>query len=158
MITKDLNLNRHSTRFIFKFILDKCKSENSNVIKIEQTRIARETMYSCKTVAKGLKYLQEQGYITYKRALLETEFYATTTTEIALTEKSIAILNAEASKPQNKPQNKTIKAEPRQPQAEAEKTPQTAAPTKQRKLSEEHRLKLSKAMKAYWQRYQNKVD
>lgn len=116
-MTKNLNLNRHSTRIIFKIILETCKLENSNVIKIEQTRIARETLYSRQTVAKGLKYLKENGYITYKRSLLETEFYATTTTEITLTDKSIAILNAEASKTSNKPQNKTIKTEAGQPQA-----------------------------------------
>lgn len=147
---KNLNLNRHSTRIIFNFILDKCKLENTNVIKIEQTRIAKETLYSRQTVSTELKYLQDEGYITYKRSLLETEFYATTTTEITLTDKSIAILNAEASKAINN----TIKTEDTQPQAEAEKTPQAAAPRKQKKLSQEHRLKLSNAMKAYWQRYQ----
>lgn len=149
-MTKNLNLNRHSTRIIFKFILEAAKLENSNVIKIEQTRIARETLYSRQTVAKGLKYLQENGYITYKRSILQTVIYSTTTTEITLTDKSIAILNAEASKAINN----TIKTEDTQPQAEAEKTPQEAAPRKQKKLSQEHRLKLSNAMKAYWQRYQ----
>lgn len=151
---KNLNLNRHSTRIIFNFILDKCKLENTNVIKIEQTRIAKETLYSRQTVSTELKYLQDEGYITYKRSLLETEFYATTTTEITLTDKSIAILNADALETENKP----IKTEAIQPQAETEKAPQTATTREQRKLSEEHRLKLSKAMKAYWQRYQNKVD
>lgn len=138
MMTKNLNLNRHSTRIIFKFILEAAKLENSNVIKIEQTRIARETLYSCKTVSKGLKYLQENGYITYKRSILQTVIYSTTTTEITLTDKSIAILNAEASKPQNKPQNKTIKAEAEKPMR------------KQRKLSEETKAKIAASMKAYW--------
>lgn len=114
MITKDLNLKRRSTHCVLSFILQRCKFENSNIVKIEQTYIAQETLYSRQTVSTELKYLQEQGYITYKRAL----FNNLTTTEITLTDKSIAILNAEASKPQNKPQNKTIKAEASQPQAE----------------------------------------
>lgn len=141
MITKNLNLNRHSTRIIFKFILETCKLENSNVIKIEQTRIARETLYSRQTVAKGLKFLKENGYITYKRSLLETEFYATTTTEITLTDKSIAILNADFLETENKP----VKTEASQPQAETEKPMR-----KQRKLSEETKAKIAASMKAYW--------
>lgn len=122
MITKDLNLKRRSTHCVLSFILQRCKFENKNIVKIEQTYIAQETLYSRQTVSTELKYLQEQGYITYKRAL----FNNLTTTEITLTEKSIAILNAEASKAINKPQNKTIKTEPSQPQAEVEKAPQTA--------------------------------
>lgn len=141
MITKNLTLNRHSTRIIFNFILDKCKLENTNVIKIEQTRIAKETLYSRQTVSTELKYLQDEGYITYKRSLLETEFYATTTTEITLTDKSIAILNADALETENKP----IKTEAIQPQAETEKPMRT-----QRKLSAETKAKISASMKAYW--------
>lgn len=141
MITKNLTLNRHSTRIIFNFILDKCKLENTNVIKIEQTRIAKETLYSRQTVSTELKYLQDEGYITYKRSLLEMEFYATTTTEITLTDKSIAILNADALETENKP----IKTEAIQPQAETEKPMRT-----QRKLSAETKAKISASMKAYW--------
>lgn len=141
MITKNLNLKRRSTHCVLSFILQRCRFENSNVVKIEQTYIAQETLYSRQTVSTELKYLQEEGYITYKRAL----FNNLTTTEITLTEKSIAILNAEASKPQNKiiktedtqpqadvpkpqnkPQNKPINTEPRQPQAEVERMRQTA--------------------------------
>lgn len=141
MITKNLNLKRRSTHCVLLFILQRCRFENSNVVKIEQTYIAQETLYSRQTVSTELKYLQEEGYITYKRAL----FNNLTTTEITLTDKSITILNAEASKPQNKPikteetqpqtdvpktenkpSNKPVKTEPRQPQAEAEKTPQQA--------------------------------
>lgn len=122
MITKDLNLKRRSTHCVLSFILQRCKFENSNIVKIEQTYIAQETLYSRQTVSTELKYLQEQGYITYKRAL----FNNLTTTEITLTEKSIAILNAEASKTSNKPQNKPINTESRQPQAETEKTQGTA--------------------------------
>ena len=122
MITKDLNLKRRSTHCVLSFILQRCNYEKKNVIKIEQTYIAQETLYSRQTVSTELKYLQEQGYITYKRAL----FNNLTTTEITLTEKSIAILNAEASKTSNKPQNKPINTEPRQPQAETEKTQGTA--------------------------------
>lgn len=114
MITKNLNLKRRSTHCVLSFILQRCKFENSNIVKIEQTYIAQETLYSRQTVSTELKYLQEQGYITYKRAL----FNNLTTTEITLTEKSIAILNAEASKTSNKPQNKAINTEASQPQAE----------------------------------------
>lgn len=113
MITKDLNLKRRSTHCVLSFILQRCKFENKNIVKIEQTYIAQETLYSRQTVSTELKYLQEQGYITYKRAL----FNNLTTTEITLTEKSIALI----SRPQEtqiKPQNKTIKTEPRQPQTE----------------------------------------
>ena len=122
MITKDLNLKRRSTHCVLSFILQRCKFENKNIVKIEQTYIAQETLYSRQTVSTELKYLQEQGYITYKRAL----FNNLTTTEITLTEKSIANLNDEGSKALNKPQNKTTKTEPSQPQAEVEKAPQTA--------------------------------
>ena len=141
MITKNLNLKRRSTHCVLSFILQRCRFENSNVVKIEQTYIAQETLYSRQTVSTELKYLQEQDYITYKRSLYNN----LTTTEITLTDKSITILNAEASKPQNKPikteetqpqtdvpktenkpSNKPVNTEPRQPQAEAEKTPQQA--------------------------------
>lgn len=122
MITKDLNLKRRSTHCVLSFILQRCNYEKKNVIKIEQTYIAQETLYSRQTVSTELKYLQEQGYITYKRAL----FNNLTTTEITLTEKSIAILNAETSKAQNKPQNKPVNTEASQPQAETSKTQETA--------------------------------
>lgn len=136
MITKDLNLKRRSTHCVLSFILQRCKFENKNIVKIEQTYIAQETLYSRQTVSTELKYLQEQGYITYKRAL----FNNLKTTEITLTEKSIALISrpqetqikpqnktikteetqpqADVPKPQNKPQNKPIKTEPSQPQAE----------------------------------------
>ena len=137
MITKNLNLNRHSTRIIFKFIFETCKLENSNVIKIEQTYIAQETLYSRQTVSTELKYLKEQGYITYKRSLYNN----LTTTEITLTDKSIAILNADFLETENKP----VKTEASQPQAETEKPMR-----KQRKLSEETKAKIAASMKAYW--------
>lgn len=141
MKTKNLNFNRRSTHCVLSFIFQRCNYEKKNVIKVEQTYIAQETLYSRQTVSTELKYLQEQGYLTYNRAL----FNNLTTTEITLTDKSISILNAEAAKPQNKPikteasqpqadvpktenkpSNKTIKTEADQPQAEAEKTPKQA--------------------------------
>lgn len=111
-----------TAKFILYAIFERADYEKKNTILISQTYLSKLCSTTPKTVNRELKYLQDEGYITYKRAL----FNNITTTEITLTEKSIAILNAEASKAINKPQNKTIKAEPRQPQAEAEKAPQTA--------------------------------
>lgn len=128
-------------KFILYAIFERAEYEKKNTILISQTYLSKLCSTSQKTINRELKYLQEQGYLTYKRALYNN----LTTTEITLTDKSIAILNAEAAKPQNKtikteetqpqaedakasnkPSNKPVKTEPRQPQAEAEKTPQTA--------------------------------
>lgn len=130
-----------TAKFILFAILERADYEKKNTILISQTYLSKLCSTTPKTVNRELKYLQDEGYITYKRAL----FNNITTTEITLTDKSIAILNAEASKtsnkpvkteadqpqadvpkPQNKPQNKAIKTEPRQPQAETEKTQGTA--------------------------------
>lgn len=119
---KSEKLKRSTSRIILYAILDKASFEEKSSVKIGQTYLSENYCISTKTVGKELKYLQEQGYITYKRSLYNN----LTTTEITLTDKSIAILNAEASKPQNKPHNKTINTEPRQPQAETEKTQGTA--------------------------------
>ncbi len=119
---KSEKLKRSTSRIILYAILDKASFEEKSSVKIGQTYLSENYCISTKTVGKELKYLQEQGYITYKRSLYNN----LTTTEITLTDKSIAILNAEASKPQNKPQNKPINTEASQPQAEAEKAPQTA--------------------------------
>lgn len=119
---KSEKLKRSTSRIILYAILDKASFEEKSSVKIGQTYLSENYCISTKTVGKELKYLKEQGYITYKRSLYNN----LTTTEITLTDKSIAILNAEASKPQNKPHNKTINTEPRQPQAETEKTQGTA--------------------------------
>lgn len=145
---KSEKLKRSTSRIILYAILDKASFENKSSVKIGQTYLSENYCISTKTVGKELKYLQEQGYITYKRALYNN----LTTTEITLTEKSIALISrpqadvpktenkpsnkpvkTEADQPQadgtkasNKPQNKPVKTEPRQPQAEAEKTPQQA--------------------------------
>lgn len=110
-----------TAKFILYAIFERADYEKKNTILISQTYLSKLCSTTPKTVNRELKYLQEQGYITYKRAL----FNNITTTEITLTEKSIALI----SRPQEtqiKPQNKTIKAEADQPQAEAEKAPQTA--------------------------------
>ena len=144
-----------TAKFILFAILERADYEKKNTILISQTYLSKLCSTTPKTVNRELKYLQDEGYITYKRAL----FNNITTTEITLTDKSIAILNAEASKtsnkpvkteadqpqadvpkPQNKPQNKPINTEPRQPQAEAEKTPQTAP----------KQVELAKASKKCW--------
>lgn len=141
---KSEKLKRSTSRIILYAILDKASFENKSSVKIGQTYLSENYCISTKTVGKELKYLQEQGYITYKRSLYNN----LTTTEIILTEKSIALISipqeaqnkpqnkpvkTEADQPQadvpkteNKPQNKPVKTEPRQPQAEAEKTPQQA--------------------------------
>lgn len=130
-----------TAEFILYAIFERAEYEKKNTILISQTYLSKLCSTSQKTINRELKYLQEQGYLTYKRALYNN----LTTTEITLTDKSIAILNAEAAKPQNKtikteetqpqaedakasnkPSNKPVKTEPRQPQAETEKTPQTA--------------------------------
>ena len=124
ILSNIINVETHTAtaKFILFAILERAEYEKKNTILMTQVYIAKLCSCTKQGVNKELKYLQEQGYITYKRAL----FKNLTTTEITLTEKSIAILNADVPKPQNKPQNKPINTEPRQPQAEAEKTPQTA--------------------------------
>lgn len=133
-----------TAKFILYAILERADYEKKNTILISQTYLSKLCSTTPKTVNRELKYLQDEGYITYKRAL----FNNITTTEITLTEKSIALLpspqeaqnkpqnktikteetqpQAEDAKVSNKPSNKPVKTEPRQPQAEAEKTPQTA--------------------------------
>lgn len=124
ILSNIINVETHTAtaKFILYAIFERAEYEKRNTILMTQVYIAKLCSCTKQGVNKELKYLQDEGYITYKRAL----FNNLTTTEITLTDKSIAILNAEASKPQNKPQNKAIKTEPRQPQAETEKAPQTA--------------------------------
>ena len=118
---KSEKLKRSTSRIILYAILDKASFENKSSVKIGQTYLSENYCISTKTVGKELKYLQDEGYLTYKRALYNN----LTTTEITLTEKSIALI----SRPQAdvpKTENKPVKTEADQPQAEAEKTPQTA--------------------------------
>ena len=124
ILSNIINVETHTAtaKFILYAIFERAEYEKRNTILMTQVYIAKLCSCTKQGVNKELKYLQDEGYITYKRAL----FNNLTTTEITLTDKSIAILNAEASKTSNKSQNKPIKTEPRQPQAEAEKTPQTA--------------------------------
>ena len=139
---KSVPLKRSTSRIILYAILEKAYLDKNNIVQISQTYLADNYCVSRQSVAKELNYLQEEGYITYKRALYNN----LTTTEITLTDDSIAILNAaqankakyktvkteetqpqvDASKTSNKPQNKPVNTEPSQPQAEAEKAPQTA--------------------------------
>lgn len=131
-----------TAKFILYAILERADYEKKNTILISQTYLSKLCSTTPKTVNRELKYLQDEGYITYKRAL----FNNITTTEITLTEKSIVLLpspqeaqnkpqnktiktedtqpQADVPKTENKPSNKPVKTEPRQPQAEAEKTPQ----------------------------------
>lgn len=110
-----------TAKFILYAILERAAFEKRNTILMTQVYIAKLCSCTKQGVNKELKYLQEQGYITYKRALYNN----LTTTEITLTEKSIALIS-NPQETQIKPQNKTIKAESRQPQTETEKAPQTA--------------------------------
>lgn len=107
-----------TAKFILYAIFERAEYEKKNTILISQTYLSKLCSTSQKTINRELKYLQEQGYLTYKRALYNN----LTSTEITLTDKSITILNAEASKTSNKPQNKAIKTEETQPQADATKT------------------------------------
>lgn len=124
ILSNIINVETHTAtaKFILYAIFERAEYEKRNTILMTQVYIAKLCSCTKQGVNKELKYLQDEGYITYKRAL----FNNLTTTEITLTDKSIAILNAEASKTSNKSQNKPIKTEPSQPQAEAEKAPQTA--------------------------------
>lgn len=139
---KSVPLKRSTSRIILYAILEKAYLDKNNIVQISQTYLADNYCVSRQSVAKELNYLQEEGYITYKRALYNN----LTTTEITLTDDSIAILNsaqankakyktvkteetqpqADVPKPQNKPQNKPINTEPSQPQAETSKTQETA--------------------------------
>lgn len=122
---KSEKLKRSTSRVILYAILDKASFENKSSVKIGQTYLSENYCISTKTVGKELKYLQDEGYLTYKRALYNN----LTTTEITLTEKSIALISrpqADVPKTENKPQNKPVKTEADQPQAEVERMRQTA--------------------------------
>lgn len=122
---KSEKLKRSTSRIILYAILDKASFENKSSVKIGQTYLSENYCISTKTVGKELKYLQDEGYLTYKRALYNN----LTTTEITLTEKSIALISrpqADVPKTENKPQNKPVKTEADQPQAEVERMRQTA--------------------------------
>lgn len=122
---KSEKLKRSTSRIILYAILDKASFENKSSVKIGQTYLSENYCISTKTVGKELKYLQDEGYLTYKRALYNN----LTTTEITLTDKSIALISrpqADVPKTENKPQNKPVKTEADQPQAEVERTQQTA--------------------------------
>lgn len=94
----NVNTRTATAKFILYAILERAEYVKSNTFFITQTYIAKLCATSTKTVGKELKYLQEQGYITYKRALYNN----LTTTQITLTEKSIALISR-----QQEAQNKT---------------------------------------------------
>lgn len=153
MINKMLyieNLNglglKPTTKFVLYTILKRAFFENKNKIQMTYSYIARQTELSRSTVLREIEFLINSEYIKSERGLFKSQENVNRIThEITLTDKSLSILNAEASKPQNKtikteetqpqtdvpktenkPSNKPVKTEPRQPQAETEKTPQTA--------------------------------
>lgn len=104
MITSNLiNVHTHTTtaKFILYVILERAEYEKKNTFLISQTYIAKICDTSNKTVNRELKYLQEEGYITYKKALYNN----LTTTEITLTDKSIQLITPHRT--QNKPQDLT---------------------------------------------------
>lgn len=94
----NVNTRTATAKFILYAILERAEYVKSNTFFITQTYIAKLCATSTKTVARELQYLQEQGYITYNKALYNN----LTTTQITLTEKSIALI----SRPQDT-QNKT---------------------------------------------------
>ena len=144
------NLNglglKPTTKFVLYTILKRAFFENKNKIQMTYSYIARQTELSRSTVLREIEFLINSEYIKSERGLFKSQENVNRIThEITLTDKSLSILNAEASKPQNKtikteetqpqtdvpktenkPSNKPVKTEPRQPQAETEKTPQTA--------------------------------
>lgn len=127
ILSNIINVETHTAtaKFILFAILERAEYEKRNTILMTQVYIAKLCSCTKQGVNKELKYLQENGYITYKRSLYNN----LTTTEITLTEKSIALISrpqADVPKTENKPQNKPVKTEADQPQAEAEKTPQQA--------------------------------
>lgn len=121
------NLNglglKPTTKFVLYTILKRASFENKNKIQMTYSYIARQTELSRSTVLREIEFLINSEYIKSERGLFKTQENVNRVThEITLTEKSIAILNAEASKTEIKPQNKTIKAEADQPQTDAHKT------------------------------------
>lgn len=117
----NVNTRTATAKFILYAILERAEYVKSNTFFITQTYIAKLCATSTKTVKRELQYLQEQGYITYNKALYNN----LTTTQITLTEKSIALISRPQDT-QNKPQNKTISNTAKGEQAEVERTQQTA--------------------------------
>lgn len=103
----NVNTRTATAKFILYAILERAEYVKSNTFFITQTYIAKLCATSTKTVKRELQYLQEEGYITYNKALYNN----LTTTQITLTEKSIALIstqNKTQETAQTQAVNKTI--------------------------------------------------
>lgn len=174
------NLNglglKPTTKFVLYTILKRAFFENKNKIQMTYSYIARQTELSRSTVLREIEFLINSEYIKSERGLFKSQENVNRIThEITLTDKSISILNAEAAKPQNKaikteetqpqadvpktenkPSNKPVNTEPRQPQAEAEKTPQQAP--KQAKTEQADKVHESETEQTEEQAFQTEIE
>lgn len=126
-------LHSATSKLILYAILERAEFEKKTVIKIEQTYISELCCCTKQTVCNELKYLANEGYITYQRSIFQTNGKKLTTTQITLTEKSVNLININTSTAkQNKAQiltktnpiNKDIVRENKMPK-KAEKEPKT---------------------------------
>lgn len=102
------HLHSATSKLILYAILEKAEYEKKTAIKMEQTYISELCCCTKQTVCNELKYLANEGYITYQRSIFQTNGKKLTTTEIILTEKSINLININTStEKQNKAQIST---------------------------------------------------
>lgn len=98
-------LHSATSKLILYAILERAEFEKKTVIKIEQTYISELCCCTKQTVCNELKYLANEGYITYQRSIFQTNGKKLTTTQITLTEKSVNLININNStEKQNKAQ------------------------------------------------------
>lgn len=101
-------LHSATSKLILYAILERAEFEKKTVIKIEQTYISELCCCTKQTVCNELKYLANEGYITYQRSIFQTNGKKLTTTQITLTEKSVNLININTSTAkQNKAQIST---------------------------------------------------
>ena len=91
------HLHSATSKLILYAILEKAEFERKNTIKIEQTYISELCCCTKQTVCNELKYLANEGYITYQRSIFQTNGKKLTTTQITLTEKSVNLININTS-------------------------------------------------------------
>lgn len=102
------HLHSATSKLILYAILEKAEYEKKTAIKMEQTYISELCCCTKQTVCNELKYLANEGYITYQRSIFQTNGKKLTTTQITLTEKSVNLININTStEKQNKAQIST---------------------------------------------------
>lgn len=87
------HLHSATSKLILYSILERAEYEKKTVIKMEQTYISELCCTTKQTVCNELKYLANEGYITYQRSIFQANGKKLTTTEITLTEKSVSLIN-----------------------------------------------------------------